>query len=400
MFWLAGAAELLACLGVAQVAAGSWVVRGFRRRHERAAGAGAASPAERPPVSVLKPLYGDEPLLEQALASFCTQRYGTYQIVFGVQRADDPALAVVRRVCARYPGCDVTVVVDATPHGGNGKVANLINMLSAARHDVLVVSDSDVHAPPDYLDRVAAALAEPGCGLVTSLYAGLPANRSLAARLGATWITHGFLPDALLARRLGRQDCLGATMALRRETLAAIGGFAALADCLADDQALGQLVRKQGLSVGLAGTVPTTTVPETTLADLIRHELRWQRTTLALEPLGYSLSAVQFPLFWALLALLASGGQSWAWAGFAVAWAARAIAARVVDRALGLAESDLAAAVPIWLLPLRDHLSMLVMLASYASDRVEWRGAVLSVIPSEQTAPLSPKTPASPVGAA
>jgi len=162
MSWLAGTAELLACLGVAQAVAGSWAVRGFRRRHQHAAGAGAA-PAERPPVSVLKPLYGDEPLLEQALSSFCTQRYGAYQIVFGVQRANDPALAVVRRVCARHPGCDVAVVVDATPHGGNGKVANLMNMLPAARYDVLVVSDSDVHAPPDYLESVAAALAEPGC---------------------------------------------------------------------------------------------------------------------------------------------------------------------------------------------------------------------------------------------
>jgi ceramide glucosyltransferase len=395
MFWLAGAAELIACLGVAQAVAGSWAVRGFRRRGEH-----AAAPAERPPVSVLKPLYGDEPLLEQALASFCAQRYGAYQIVFGVQRADDPALAVVRRVRARHPGCDVSVVVDATPHGGNGKVANLINMLPAARYDVLVVSDSDVHAPPDYLDRVAAALAEPGRGLVTSLYAALPANRSLAARLGATWITHGFLPGVLLARWLGRQDCLGATMALRRETLAAIGGFAALAGGLADDHALGLLVAGQGLTVGLADTVPATTVPEATLADLIRHELRWHRTVLALEPLGYGLSAVQFPLFWALLALLASGGQSWAWAAFAAAWAARAIAARVVDRTLGLAKSGLAASAPIWLLPLRDLLSMFVMLASYASDRVEWRGAILSAARPAQTAPSSPATSASPAGAA
>ncbi len=125
-------------------------------------------------------------------------------------------------------------------------------MLPAARHDVLVIADSDVHVRPDYLERLVAALEAPGVGLVTTLYAGLPASPALPAQLGATQITHGFLPGALLARALGRQDCLGATMCLRRADLERIGGFAALVDHLADDNVLGRRIQRSGLDVGLA----------------------------------------------------------------------------------------------------------------------------------------------------
>jgi ceramide glucosyltransferase len=294
-----------------------------------------------------------------------------------VQNPADPALAVVERLRARFPGRDITVVVDATPHGSNHKIANLINMLPAAKHEVLVIADSDVHCAPDYLERIVAALDTPGTGLVTTLYAGLAATPSLAARLGATWINHSFLPGALVARGLGRQDCLGATMALRRETLEAIGGLPALADHLADDFVLGALVRQQRLAVRLADTVPATTVPEATLAALFRHELRWARTIRTLVPVQFVLSALQYPLFWAALAVPLAGGALWALGLFLVAWAIRAAAARGIDLALGLAKSGLATPAPIWLLPLRDLMSVFVILASHGSDRVEWRGQVL-----------------------
>ncbi len=257
----------------------------------------------RPPITILQPLHGDEPLLEEALASVFAQDYPDFQVVFGVQNPADPALDVVRRLQARFPERDIAVVVDATQHGSNRKVGNLINMLAVARHDVLVIADSDVHVTPDYLDRLVADLPRPGTGLATTIYTGLPANGGLAARLGATQITHALLPGALLARALGRQDCFGASMALTRATLERIGGLQALADHLADDNVLGRLVREQGLAVELAATVPATTVPETTLKALWMHELRWARTIRALEPLGFALSAVQYPLFWSALAV-------------------------------------------------------------------------------------------------
>ena len=129
------------------------------------------------PVTVLKPLHGDEPLLEEALASVCRQDYPAWQVVFGVQDAADTALPVVRRLQARFPDCDIAVVVDPTPHGPNRKVANLINMLPAAKHDVLVIADSDVHVAPDWLRRLVAALEGPGVGVVTTVYTGLAGPR-------------------------------------------------------------------------------------------------------------------------------------------------------------------------------------------------------------------------------
>jgi ceramide glucosyltransferase len=365
MALLAALAGLLGALGVAQTLAGWWLVRRFRAEP-------APAPLGWPGITVLRPLYGDEPLLEAALSSACAQDYPALQVIFGVQDPADPARPVAERVRARFAAADVAVVVDDTATGANRKVANLANMLSAARYDVLVIADSDVHAAPDYLTRIAAALERPGTGLVTTLYTGRPADRGLAARLGASAITHGFLPGALLARALGRQDALGATLALRRETLAAIGGFAALSEHLADDHLLGHKVQALGLAVRLAATVPATTVSESRLGALWRHELRWGRTIRALAPLAFAASAVRYPLAWALIALILSGGSGWAVGLGAIAWAARGAAARGIDRALGVATLGV-----LWLLPLRDLMSLAVLVASFGGNRVTWRGRTM-----------------------
>jgi ceramide glucosyltransferase len=370
MIWLAFAAAVLALFGLVQAVLGWLLAVRFRA---------AARPVSttRPPVSLLKPLYGDEPLLEQALGSLCQQNGYPCQIVFGVQNPEDAALAVVERVRARFPDADIAVVVDPTQHGPNRKVGNLINMLPAAKHDVLAIADSDLHMAPDYLERLVAALERPGTGLVTTLYVGLPATPGLPGALGATAITHSFLPGALLARGMGRQDCLGATMMLRRETLARIGGLQALVTHLADDNALGRLVRGLGLAVRLAATVPATTVPETTFAALFRHELRWARTIRTLEPAAFAASVLQYPLVWSALALLASGGATWALVLCAAAWAVRSLAARGIDRAMAAFQPGLAFRAPVWLLPLRELMSIAVTIASYAGHRVDWRGHTL-----------------------
>ena len=389
MITAAGIAAALTVVGLAQAAAGAVLVGRFTNPSPASAGEG---------ISVLKPLHGDEPLLEAALASACDQDFPAFQIVFGVTDRADPALAAVQRLRARFPRCDIAVVADPTRHGANGKVGNLINMLPAAKYNILVIADSDVHAQPDYLARLAETLAEPGTGLATTLYTGLPASEALPAQLGAMQITHNFLPGAVLARAMGRQDCLGATMALRRETLTRIGGLQALVNHLADDQVLGRRVAALGLAVRLAHTVVATTVPEASFPALWRHELRWARTIRALVPGPFAASILQYPLFWALLAIPLSLGAVWSWGIFLVAWVLRAVIAWSLDRALApmLAAPDprdrafgkarygradpaqspegLAFACPLWLLPLRDLISVVVMLASYAGRRVEWRG--------------------------
>jgi ceramide glucosyltransferase len=345
------------------------------------------------PITVLKPLHRQEPMLAEALATLCEQDYPAgYQIVCGVRDAGDTAIPVVNALRARYPNRDIALVIDPSPHGANPKIGNLINMLPAARHDVLVIADSDVHARPDYLRQLAGALTKPGVGLVSTLYTGLPAYRSAASVLGVTQITHGFLPGALLGRALGRHDCLGATMCLSRETLGLIGGFEALRDHLADDNVLGRLVQRAGLDVVLARTIVATTVPERRFAELWRHELRWARTIRSLEPVGFAASILQYPLFWALLAVTVSGGAFWTWMLIAGVWAIRALAVTGIDRALRGMLGGLAFRSPVWLLPLRDILSVAEWLASYAGRHVDWRGLTIE---ADRPFPLASRAPSS-----
>ena len=168
---------------------------------------------------------------------------------------------------------------------------------------------------------------------------------------------------------MGRRDCLGATMALRRDTLERVGGLRALVDHLADDNVLGRLVQELGLTVALADTIPATTVPEATFSALWRHELRWARTIRALVPAAFAASVLQYPLAWAALAVMLARGAVWAVVWFAIAWLIRALVARGIDRSLALANRT-----PVWLLPLRELMSVAVMIASYAGREVDWRG--------------------------
>ena len=395
MIGLAGIAGALAGLGIVQCVSGLAVTWRFAAKRTPLA-------SDLPPMTILKPLHGDEPLLERALATVCAQDYPTYQIVFGVQSNDDPAIGVVRRLQARFPGSDIALVCNAALHGTNRKVSNLINMLPAAKHGILVIADSDLHVQPDYLRSLATAIAAPDVGLVTTLYAGFPANTTVPARLGSTQITHSFLPGALMARSMGRQDCLGATMCLTRQTLTRIGGLRSLVDHLADDNVLGRLVSELGFKVALATSVPATTVPETTFAALFRHELRWARTIRALEPAGFAASALQYPLFWAALAITLSAGASWSIGLLLAAWVVRAAAGVGIDRALAPKLAGFGSAGPIWLLPLRDALSIGVMLTSYTGKRVDWRGHTMQATPSPaipcapmQATPLMRATPPS-----
>ena len=165
-------------------------------------------------------------------------------------------------------------------------------------------------------------------------------------------------------------------MALRRDTLARIGGLTSLVGHLADDNVLGKRVHRLGLSIALADTVPMTAVPERSLRALWQRELRWARTIRALEPVLFALSTLQFPLFWAVAAFALSGASAWSACLFLAAWTARAIAARWTDRAL-LQQRRSTGAVPVWLLPLREWMSACQVVISYFGGRVVWRGHVM-----------------------
>jgi ceramide glucosyltransferase len=325
-----------------------------------------------PPVSVLKPLCGEETGLYDNLVSFCRQDYPGWQIVFGVQNPGDPAIAVVRRLMAEFPDADLSLVVEGRRQSGNLKVANLQNMLPAARHDLVVISDSDMRVAPDYLAAVETPLADPATGLVTCLYRGRSSGGTWSL-LAASHINHGFLPQALVAQSLGTHaGCFGATLALRRDTLQAIGGLAAVADALADDHALGQAVRRLGRKVVLSPYIVDNIIAEPSLGALFRHELRWARTIRAVAPAGFLGSVVTQPVVLALAALPL--GMP-ALAMLAAALFCRVAMVRMVDHALKLPPT------PLWLLPLRDMLSFAVFVASFFTRTVAWRDRTFRIGP-------------------
>jgi ceramide glucosyltransferase len=333
------------------------------------------SPAasDQPAVSVLKPLHGDEPGLYENLRSFAEQDYPALQIVLGVNDAQDRALPAARALIRDLPACGIALVVDGRARGSNKKVANLENMFEVARHDLIVLADSDMRVDPHYLNAVTAPLHDPQTGVVTCLYKGVPAGGKWS-EFGAMHINFGFLPSALVAESLGLGGgCFGATIAVRRETLERIGGFSRLRDELADDHRIGDEVRALGLSVVLSPYIVEARVFEPRLADLWRHELRWARTVRAMAPAGFAGSVLAHPVVIAALAAAAVGFGLTACMFLVISCVLRWATARVIADALGVPPAK------PWLLPVRDALSFAVFVASFFGRTVFWRDQVFQV---------------------
>ena len=343
----------------------------MRRRHRRPAGPGAAPEQADPPygpaaVTVLKPLCGAEPQLYACLRSFCEQAHPCFQIVFGVRDPQDPAVAVVRQLLREFADRDLELIVDSTEHGSSRKVSNLINMFRAARHDTLVLSDSDVRAPIDYLGQVVAPLADPKVGIVTCGYRGIPRGGRWSLLL-ASFVNDWFMPSVYVGATLGARDFVsGVTIALRRDVLDAIGGFEAIADQLADDYRLGELTRARGLATVLSEVIVETELDERRAREVIRHELRWLRTIRAVRPGGYAFAFITFSLPVAVLGALLTG-----WTKGALAMLAATVVAR------GLLHFDSrrkdTAALELWVLPVSDTLAFTLWCWGFLSRRVHWR---------------------------
>lgn len=332
--------------------------------------------AAEPPVSVLKPLHGAEPGLYENLRSFAGQDYPDVQLVLGVNDPQDGAVPVAADLRRDLPQADLVLIVDSRIHGENRKVSNLENMLPTARHDILVLADSDMRVDKGYLRAVTAPLNDPQTGIVTCLYRGVSTG-GIWSEFGALHINFGFLPGALLAAALGLGGgCFGATIALRRDTLDRIGGFARVHDELADDHRLGKAVREAGLSVVLSPYLVDAQVAEPTLAGLWRHELRWARTVRSITPWGFVGSFLAQPLAIAALGVAASGLRLTPCLVLAITLALRWASARAIAGTLRISASRL------WLLPARDALSFAVFVASFFGRTVFWRDQHFRVEPS------------------
>jgi ceramide glucosyltransferase len=364
----------LAAMGCAyMLAAAATMVRFFA--------AGSFPARSQTAVTVLKPLHGDEPRLADNLATFlCQDHEGSIQLLCGLQREDDPAAAAVEELRHRYPEARIDLIVDPTSHGANGKIANLINMSASIAHDVIVLSDSDMAVPQDYLSQLLAALDRPRVGAVTCLYHGR-GDAGFWSKLCAAGLSYQFLPNATFATAIGQigDACMGSTIALRRATLEAIGGFEPFADVLADDHAIGKAVREQGFDVVIPPMLLTHASDEASFRALWRHELRWAATVRGLTPaVAYAGSLITFPLPLAII-----GAAFHPAAGIALALVAlttRIVVAGVVDTVAR------ASTAPKWLLPARDFLSLAIFVASYAARSVDWRGSHLTMGPDGRIA--------------
>ncbi len=349
-------------LAVCTFATRAW----FKRR--------TATAISTPPVTILKPLCGMEPGLYDNLRSFCTQDYPEFQIIFGSQSADDPALDVARTLQHEFPHLDIQIVCEHSIQCGNFKVANLMQMEPYVAFEHLVISDSDIRVGNDYLHHLAGELDQPDAGVVTCLYRGLPAA-TIWSRLGALHINEWFLPSVLTGRLLGLNDFgFGATLALRRQSLERIGGFKVLADQLADDYMLAKLLREHGLKTVLSDYLVETTVHEPSFASLWQHELRWMRTVRMLQPAGHAFSCMTHTLPATLVAAALAHAHPWAWA-----MPATAIVLRIIMHRISLHDPESSLWLDLLLLPIRDLLTFAVWAGSYASRHVRWRGRRFAV---------------------
>lgn len=328
-------------------------------------------------VTLVKPLHGAEPGLRENLETFLRQDISLpIEIVFGAQHPNDSALPLVEALIAdrvETPVSEARICLDDSQHGYNRKVSNVINISAQVSGEVLVLSDSDIGVPPDYLTRVLEWLAEPGVGVVTCPYVG-KAEGGFWAEFTAMGQSYSFLPNVVAGVSLGLADpCMGSTVALRRETLERIGGFRVFRDALADDYAIGAAVRTLGLKSVVAPILVSHSCAETTFGKVFAHELRWAKTVKGLDPAGHAGSIITHPFPLAALAALLLGFPPGVMILLGSTLIARAALMSAVDRA---ARRRLG---PWLLAPMRDLVSFAVFLASFLGRDVVWRDAKFHV---------------------
>ena len=325
-----------------------------------------------PPVSLLVPLHGAEFGLEDNLRSFAEQDYPEFQLVLGVARSDDPALAIARRVAAALPHRNIDIDIGEVAGARNPKIANVLSMMRLVRHKTLILADSDTRVTPSYIGSVTAPLRDPNVGVVTCPFIGVP-EATFSSKLGAMFINEQFIPSVLVSRLLGpSRHCLGPTNAFRSEVLAQIGGFEALAPHLADDYMLGNFVAAAGLRVVLSRYFIQTIVSDPTLPALWNHELRWHRTIRGVQPAGYAGMFLTYPLPLALLAfLLAPRLEN-------VLLVLVAAVARVALQRASARARCIAPASPWFILP-RDLFGIALWAWGLGGRAVRWRGADLHI---------------------
>lgn len=325
-----------------------------------------------PPVSILKPIRGLDPDAYENFASFCRQDYLDYEMLFCVGAPDDPVLPVIERLRRDFPERQIRVIFQNGNHGSNDKVAKLARLTSEARHETLVISDSDVRVRPDYLRRVVAPLADRHVGAVTCFYVSA-GEKTLTDRLQTVGMISDFYAGILVARELdGVKFALGPTIATRRAQLAEFGGYAALQDRPADDLLVGRLIAEQGHMVELLSYKILTVADYRSMAELWAKRLRWLTVMRHMRPWGHLGLVFTQGLPWCLVAVAIhpTVGTVLAFPGLYLVLRAAMTWEIGVQ---GLEEHGLWS--KMLLIPVWDALAFCLWIASFFRRRVRWRDA-------------------------
>lgn len=329
-----------------------------------------------PPLSILKPVYGLDRDTYENYASFCAQDYPDYEILFCAGDEHDPAVAIIRKLIHDFPDRQIRLLLGSEPLGVSDKVNKLCRMSREARHDILIVSDSDVRVDPGYLRAVAAPFQDVKVGAVTCLYRGLT-DRSLAANLEALGNSTDFAAGVLVAWLFSDVNfMLGATMAVPKIPLAEIGGFESLVDYFSDDYELGNRIATRGYRVALIPHPVAIVYPHQTLKDAFLHQLRWNLSIRFSRPAGHLGLIFTQGLPLAILAAICAPTTLWSVAVFAAYLVLRFVSAWTIG-VNGLKDANLRHRMDLLLL--RDVFAFAVWVASFFPRRILWRGKQFKV---------------------
>jgi ceramide glucosyltransferase len=344
-------------------------------------------PGFAPAVTIMKSLKGLDPGMIDAFRSHCRQNYaGAYELLFGVSSLDDPAVAAVQQLQQEFPDRSIRLIECPQRLGANGKVSTLSQLVPHAQHEFLLIGDSDITVGPRYLERIMIAFSQPlaagqrsaqPVGLVTALYRGR-AHSTLPSRFETLGIATDFQPSVLVSKMIerGMRYGLGSTLAVRREALDRIGGFAALVNHLADDYELGARIAQAGYTVALSAEVVETSTPPYTWRGYFDHQLRWLRTVRDARPGGYTGLVFTYGLAWAILNAFASGLSPLSLWLLGLSFFLRLTLAMTVGAEV---LADHFVLPNLWLLPLRDLAALGLWAAGFAGNTIVWRGERFTV---------------------
>ena len=345
----------------------------FRRIADRDKKLYASLPAKMPPVSVLKPVHGNEARMKENIESFFQQNYAEYEILFAADEPDDAALPVIREICARYPHVPSRILITGQPSWPNAPNYCFHHLTEIAAHDILVTSDSDVEVGPNYLRDVVAPLLDPKVGAVTCIFRGKSAGGIWGA-LDAIGMSVEFTAGVLIANFLeGMKFGLGPTIALRKDSIGKIGGYFAVREYLSNDFVVGNFIHKAGFQVVLSSHVVDHISPSMTFRRMWERQLRWAMGTRYSRPRGHLGSGLTFAVPFGILGLIAAPLLGYAWLG--VGLFAASLLNRIVECwFIGWSASrDPVARRWVLLYPLRDLHGFIIWCASYVSKRSLWR---------------------------